>query len=173
MDHNFNASNRLFFRFSYDDTPWNRASVYGPNSYGFTPSAGPQIFTRWNSAVEDSHVFSPTLIGTVRYSATRLINFRRPYSDNYDIESLGLPSYLRSGMVDPISLPAMTITGYSASSSVANVIVGGLIGATDYINFGNTTHALQGNLTKSLSADTLKFGGEYRVIQFEQPAGWG
>ena len=166
MDHNFNASNRLFFRFSYDDTPWNRASVYGPEFTRITPSAGPQIFTRWNSAVEDSHVFSPTLIGTVRYSATRLINFRRPYSDNYDIESLGLPSYLRSGMVDPISLPAMTITGYSASSSVANVIVGGLIGATDYINFGNTTHALQGNLTKSLSAHTLKFGGEYRVIQF-------
>ena len=166
VDHNFDANNRVFARFSYDDTPWNRALVYGSDFATSTPSAGPQTFRRWNGVVEGSRVFAPTLIGTVRYSATRLVNFRRPYSDNFNIESLGLPSYLRAGMVDPISLPALTITGNSVASSVSNVIVGGLIGATDYINFGNTSHALQGNVTKSLSSHTLKIGGEYRVIQF-------
>lgn len=166
IDHNFNDRNRMFFRYSYDDTPFNRAPVYGQNYLNIAPTAGPQTFTRWNTVLEDSHTFSPTMLMTLRYSATRLINFRRPYSDNFDIESLGLPSYMRQGMVDPISMPAITINGLSVSSSVPNIIVGGLIGATDYINFGNTQQNIQGNITKTVGKHTLKFGGEYRVVQF-------
>lgn len=165
-DHSFSNSNRIFARYSYDNTPYNRAPAYGEELRNIAPTAGPQIFRRWNAVVEDSHTFSPTLLGMVRYSVTRLINFRRPYSDNFNLESLGLPAYMRTGMVDPISLPAINITGYSVTSSVPNIVVGGVIGATDLINFGHPTHSLQGSLTKSLSNHTLKFGGEYRVIQF-------
>jgi outer membrane receptor protein involved in Fe transport len=166
LDHNVTASNRVFVRYSFDDTPWVRAPAYGPEYKNVAPTAGPQVFTRWNAVLEDTHTFSPNMIGVFRYSASRLINFRRPYSDNFDIESLGLPSYMRQGMVDPISLPALVITGYSVTGSVPNVIVGGLIGATDYINFGHTLQAAQATFTKNLAAHTLKFGGEFRVIQF-------
>lgn len=166
VDHNFTESNRLFVRYSYDDTPYNRAPAYGSEFKEVAPTAGPQVFTRSNSVVEDTHTFSPTLLGTARYSVTRLINFRRPYSDNFNIESLGLPASLREGMVDPVSFPAITITGYSVSGSVPNIVVGGVIGATDLINFGNTNHAFQGSLTKTFSSHTVKFGGEYRVVQF-------
>ncbi len=166
VDHNFTDANRLFVRYSYDDTPYIRAPVYGPELRNIAPTAGPQIFTRWNSVIEDTHTFSPTLLGTFRYSVSRLINFRRPYSDNFDITSLGLPAYMREGMVDPLSLPAITITGYSVSGSVPNIVVGGLIGATDLISFGHTLQTAQGTMTKSLTAHTFKFGGEFRVIQF-------
>ncbi len=166
IDHNFGDSNRVFFRYSYDDTPFNRAPAYGPDYVNIAPTAGPQIFTRWNTVLEDSHTFSPTMLMTLRYSASRLINFRRPYSDNFNIESIGLPSYMRQGMVDPVSMPAITINGLSVAGSIPNIIVGGLIGATDYINFGNTQQNVQGNITKNLSKHTLKFGAEYRVIQF-------
>lgn len=166
VDHHFNDRNRMFFRYSYDDTPFNRAPVYGEEFARIAPTAGPQIFTRSNTVLEDSHTFSPTMLMTLRYSATRLINFRRPYSDNFDIESIGLPSYMRQGMVDPISLPAIVINGLSVSGSIPNIIVGGLIGSTDYINFGNTQQNVQGNVTKSFSKHTLKVGGEYRVVQF-------
>ena len=165
-DHNFNSANRLFARYSYDNTPYNRAPVYGDQLRNIAPTAGPQVFRRWNAVVEDTHVFSPSLLGTFRYSATRLINFRRPYSDGFDIESLGLPSYMRAGMVDPISLPAMNLTGYSVTSSVPNIVVGGVIGATDLINFGHTLQTIQGNVTKNLSSHTIKAGGEFRGIQF-------
>ncbi len=165
-DHNFSDKNRFFARYSYDDTPFNRAPVYGEQYKNIAPTAGPQVFTRWNTVAEDTHVFTPTLLATLRYSATRLINNRRPYSDNFDITSLGLPAYMRQGMVDPLSFPAITITGYSVAGSVPNTIVGGLIGATDLISFGNTTQAVQGTVTKSFSSHTLKFGAEYRVIAF-------
>ncbi|MCC6538930.1 MAG: TonB-dependent receptor, partial [Bryobacterales bacterium] len=106
VDHNFTETNRLFVRYSYDDTPYNRAPVYGTDYKEVAPTAGPQVFTRSNAVIEDTHTFSPTLLGTARYSITRLVNFRRPYSDNFNIESLGLPASLREGMVDPISFPA-------------------------------------------------------------------
>jgi len=165
-DHSFNDKNRIFARYSYDNTPFNRAPVYGEELRNIAPTAGPQVFRRWNAAIEDSHTFSPTLLATIRYSVTRLVNFRRPYSDNFNIESLGLPAYMRAGMVDPVSLPAINITGYSVTSSVPNIVVGGLIGATDVINFGHPMHALQGNVTKTFSKHTVKAGAEYRVIQF-------
>ena len=166
IDHNFNEKNRLFSRYSYDNTPYNRAPVYGEQFKNVAPTAGPQVFTRWNSVAEDTHIFSPSLLATTRVSITRLINNRRPYSDNFDITQLGLPAYMREGMVDPLSFPAITINGYSITGSVPNIIVGGLIGATDLIKFGNTTAAAQANMTKTLNKHTLKFGGEYRVIQF-------
>jgi hypothetical protein len=165
-DHNFTDNNRLFARYSYDDTPYNRAPVFGQELANIAPTAGPQIFTRWNAVVEDTQTFSPSMIGVFRYSASRLINFRRPYSDNYDITSLGLPAYLRQGMVDPISLPPITITGYSNTGSVPNIVVGGIVGGTDYINFGHTLQTGQATFTKNLTAHTLKFGGEFRAVQF-------
>jgi len=165
-DHNFTDTNRIFARYSYDDTPYLRAPVFGPELKNIAPTAGPQIFTRWNAVVEDTHTFSPTMIGVFRYSASRLINFRRPYSDNFDVTSVGLPAYMREGMVDPISLPPVVINGYSNTGSVPNIIVGGLIGATDLINFGHTLQTVQGTFTKNLTAHTLKFGAEFRAVQF-------
>ena len=165
-DHHISSANRVFGRYSFDDTPYIRAPAYGADLANIAPTAGPQVFTRWNAVVEDSHTFSPTLLGTFRYSVTRLINYRRPYSDGFNIESLGLPAYLRQGMVDPISLPAIQVTGYSVTGSVPNIVVGGVIGATDLINFGHTLQTVQGNLTKNVSGHTFKFGGEFRAIQF-------
>ena len=165
-DHNFSGQNRLFARYSFDDTPLARAPAYGEQFKNIAPTAGPQLFTRWNTVVEDNHIFNSRLLSTLRYSATRLINNRRPYSDNFDITSLGLPAYMRQGMVDPLSFPAIAINGYSVTGSIPNTVVGGIIGATDLIAFGNTTQSFQGTMTRILSKHTLKFGGEYRVIQF-------
>lgn len=166
LDHHVSSNDRVFARYSFDDTPWIRAPAYGDEYRNVAPTAGPQVFTRWNSVAEYSHVFSPTLLGLLRYSAARLINFRRPYSDNFDLESLGLPSYMRQGMVDPISLPAIVISGHGITASVPNVVVGGLIGATDLIRFGHTLQTIQGNLTKNVAQHAFKFGGEFRAVQF-------
>jgi hypothetical protein len=166
LDHHFNESNRIFGRFSFDDTPFLRAPAYGPELQNIAPTAGPQTFGRWNTVVEDTHAFSPTLLATVRASVSRLTNFRRPYSDNFDLTSIGLPSYMYEGMRDPLSLPAITITGYSVGASIPNTVVGGLIGATDLISFGNNTYSVMGSVTKNVSSHTLKLGGEFRVIQF-------
>ena len=73
-DHYFSSQNRLFTRFSYDDTPFVRAAPYTRNDPG-SPGTGPQDFTRYNAVIEDDHTFSPSLLGTFRYSLTRLTNY--------------------------------------------------------------------------------------------------
>ena len=165
VDHNFNDSNRIFWRYSYDDTPFVRAAPYGRDNPA-SPGTGPQIFTRKNAVIEDTHTFSPTLLGSFRYSITRLINNREAFSEGFDITTLGLPAGLQSQIGEPSAFPNIGITGLSVTGSIPNIVVGGALGATDIIRLGNTSHAFQGSMTKSQNAHTFKWGAEYRVIQF-------
>jgi len=164
-DHNFSASNRMFLRYSYDDSPFNRASPYGPDNIG-SPATGAQIFNRQNAVLEDTHTFSPVLLASVRYSFTRLGNRREPWGSGFDIATLGLPANLQSQIGEPRAFPAITITGYGVTASPLNIGTGYALGAGDIIRLGNNSHALQGSMTRSLTRHTLKFGGEARVIQF-------
>jgi outer membrane receptor protein involved in Fe transport len=164
VDHYFNQKNRFFARYSADDTPFIRAAPYGPANPA-SPGTGPQTFGRRNSVVEDTHTFSPTLLGTFRYSYTRLSNFRSAFSEPFDIATLGFPADFGPQLV-PRAFPNFTLTGYNVTGSIANIVVGGSLGATDIIRLGNDTHAPQANLTKSLSRHTIKSGFEYRVIHF-------
>lgn len=164
VDHHFNDSNRLFARYSADDSPFIRAAPYGPDNSG-SPGTGPQTFGRRNSVVEDTHVFTASLLATVRYSYTRLSNFRSAFSEGFDIATLGFPASLGPQLV-PRAFPNFGINGYSASSSIPNIITGGTLGATDVIRLGNDTHAAEATLTKNISRHTLKTGFDFRVIRF-------
>jgi len=164
VDQNFTANTRMLARLSYDDTPWTRASPYGQGNTG-SPGFGPQDFTRYNSVLEGDHVFSPTLIGTVRASFSRLSNFRTPVSQGFDITSLGLPATLANQIGAPAAFPAIDITGYGVSSSISNNARTGTLGETGLINFGMNNYAFSASMTKNLNQHSIKAGGEFRVIQ--------
>jgi hypothetical protein len=164
VDHYFSDSNRMFARYSADDTPIVRAGAYGAGDIA-SPSAGPQIFGRRNSVVEDNQTISPTWLATVRFSFSRLSNQRPPFSNNFDITSLGLPASLASQLY-PHAFPEITITGYPApSSSISNVVTGGVLGATDFIRANNSVSAFAATTAKTLAKHELKAGVEFRVIQ--------
>jgi Carboxypeptidase regulatory-like domain/TonB dependent receptor len=166
VDEYLSSSNRFFARYSADDTPDVRAGAYGSPSVNIaSPSAGPQTFGRRNSVVEDTQTISPTWLETVRFSFTRLSNVRPPFSNGFNITSLGLPASLES-QLSPQAFPEITITGYpSPSSSISNIVTGGVLGATDYIRANNSVSALSFTTTKSLGKQELKAGAEFRVIQ--------
>ena len=164
VDEYFSESNRFFARYSADDTPDVRAGAYGASNIA-SPSAGPQVFGRRNSVAEDTQTISPTWLETVRFSFTRLSNVRPPFSNGFDISTLGLPASLEPVLI-PHSFPEITITGYpSPSSSISNIVTGGVLGATDYIRANNSVSALQFTTTKNFAKHELKAGAEYRVIQ--------
>jgi hypothetical protein len=165
LDHNFTTNHRIFGRYSYEDTPFIRAAPYGRDNPG-SPGTGPQIFIRQNAVVEDTYTISPVMLASVRYSITRLGNNREPFSDGFDIATLGLPANLQAQIGEPRAFPHINITGFNVTGSIPNIVVGGSLGAGDLIRLGNTSHAWQGNLTRSLTRHTLKWGGEARVIQF-------
>lgn len=165
VDHHFASSNRLFLRYSYDDTPLDRAKPFGRENPA-NPAFGAQIFNRQNAVIEDAHTFSPTLLATVRYSITRLGNRREAFSTGFDITTLGLPRSLQEQIVEPVAFPFINITGFNVTASIPNTIPNSTLGAGDFIRLGDTAHAWQGNLTQTLRRHTLKYGGEFRVIQF-------
>ena len=170
MDHNLNSANRLFGRFSTDETPFLRASPYGPDNTA-SPALGPQTFVRTNAIVEHTRVFSPSLLMSVRYSATRLSNNRVPYSNGFDMTTLGLPASLRDAPGHFRSWPGVNITGISTTASIPNVAGGTALGMADGIIVRDTTHAMQGNMTWTRSRHTLEFGGEMRVSLFNNVQG--
>jgi hypothetical protein len=163
VDHYFSERNRVFVRYSADDTPFIRAGVYGSDDPA-SPSAGTQAFGRRNSVVEDTQTFSPTWLGTFRYSFTRLSNDRTPYGKDFDMSTLGLPASLTKQFYPP-SFPYISIAGESVTSSVTNIITGGLLGATDIIINGNNTSAAQFNTSKVSGSHEIKAGADFWVIQ--------
>jgi outer membrane receptor protein involved in Fe transport len=162
VDHYFSERNRIFARYSVDDTPDTRAGAYGSNPA--SPSAGVQRFGRRNTVVEDNETFTPTLLGTFRLTVTRLSNFRVPFANGFDITSLGFPAGLAKSLWPP-SFPDITIAGYSINSSITNIITGGLLGATDQIAQGANTWGLQGAITKTAGGHEFKMGSEFRIYQ--------
>ena len=164
LDHYINEKNRFFARYSADDSPFIRAAPYGRDNPG-SPGTGPQTFGRRNSVVEDTHTFSPSTLGTFRYSYTRLSNFRSAFSEPFDIATLGFPAGFGPQLV-PRAFPNFGLNGYSTSSSIPNIITGGTLGATDVIRLGNDTHAAQASVNKILSRHSLKAGFDYRVVRF-------
>lgn len=165
LDQNFTDDTRMFVRYSYDDTPSIRASPYGLSDPG-SPGFGPQDFTRYNTVVEGDHIFSPTLIGTLRGSFSRLSNFRGPISQGFDLTSLGFPAGLAAQLGPPAAFPAIDISGYTVNSSVPNNSRNGTLGETGFIAFGMNNYTLQASVTKSIGKHEIDAGGEFRVVQF-------
>ncbi len=165
LDHNFTDATRFFARYSYDDSPYVRATPYGPTNPA-SPGYGPQDFTRYNAVSEVDHIFSPTLIGMVRASWSRLTNERGPAGQGFQISKLGLPPGLAAQIGAPVAFPVVYITGYTDSASVANQSLAAALGETGLIGVTGDNYALEGSVSKSLGAHNIKAGGEARLIRY-------
>jgi outer membrane receptor protein involved in Fe transport len=161
LDHQLTERQRLSGRFNYDNTPINRPNYYGNIA---SPTFGGQVFKRRNFGLDYNVTFTPTLLGSFLFSFTRLENNRRPFSNGFDITSLGFPAALKTQLI-PESFPSITVAGMGGSFSIPNAGTGNLLGGNDLISFGDNTASWVGSLTKTLSRHTLKFGGETRLLR--------
>lgn len=152
LDHNWNSKWRMFGRASVG---WSKSLPL--NAYGndATPGdgSGPNPFTRKSVTLDNTFLFSPTLIGNIRYGFGRLLNDRTPYGDGFDVTSLGLPRYLvEPGLRNVRIFPKMDFAGVLSP-----------LGQNFTLAFeADMDHTVIGGLTKVLSRHTLKMGGEYR-----------
>ncbi|MDQ6760057.1 MAG: TonB-dependent receptor, partial [Acidobacteriota bacterium] len=166
LDHNFSEQDHFFTRYSYDDTPKISAGPYGQTNPA-SPAGGTQDFTRMNAVMEETHIFSPSLIGEFRASFSRFSNFRNPFSDGFDMTSLGLSPRLVAQLAGLRAFPAISVTGYTVTASVPNTVQGGpSLGADGMIAIGMNNYALQVATTKTFAKHTMKLGGEYRIVRF-------
>jgi len=162
IDHTISATQKIFGRLNWDNTPQSRADVFG--NIG-SPSFGPQTFNRRGFIFDHVLTITPALVFDWHYSFSRLTNSRTPRSYGFDITNVGFPADLGT-QIGLRSLLAINVSGMGGSFSIPNQGTAALLGGNDFIRFGMDTHAWQGAITKVKGRHTIKSGAEFRLIRF-------
>jgi hypothetical protein len=151
VDHAFSESNRMFVRFHRDFWEEDKNRSFGNDVNGI-------ILNRINRgiALDDVHMFSPTMIFNFRYGLTQQEFPERRVSQGFDLASLGFS-------------PNLTNNVDSRLSAIPNIQVGSLTQlSTSESGDGVTsslTHSFVGNFTWLKGDHNIRFGPEFRVYR--------
>jgi hypothetical protein len=157
IDHNFSASDQLFGRYSYSDSPRFRPGPFEGVADGGGFNDGNETVRTQGAALSYTHLFSATLINEARIGFNRERVYRvQPFGDDTsNIPSTfgiqGIPQIKGNG-----GLPGLSIGGLSN------------LGPTDWLvseRFSNTLQFSE-NLTKIYKSHTFKGGFEAQKIDF-------
>lgn len=108
-----------------------------------------------------TRIQTPTLVFNVRAGAVRWERENPPYPEGFNLSDAGLPSALQSAMSQPISFPAVGVTGYS-----------GLGNAVAFTYQAGTSYSLRGTGSWIRQAHSIKFGADYRIFQSYEYSGF-
>lgn len=157
IDQDFNESNRLSFRYSYDYL-WEAYPNFWGNPQNSINNA-PQGYHVYNGAIDYIHVFSPTTVFDARWGLTRNTNWKTPLCGS-DC-GFNNSNYGFSGPVDFQLIPSFSVAGFDTlGPSPSNLL-----------NIGETVNAFAVSLTKVVGKHTIKFGanGKLDLINKGQP----
>jgi hypothetical protein len=147
IDINYNAgkNDRLHAYYALYRTAGSEPTRAGNTIPGFgnTARLQRQIFT-----VNETHVFSPTLVNEVRFGVSRWSSATIPKTQ-VNPANFGI----NNGIDDPIGLPQISIAG-------GNLNFGGP--SPQPSGRGDTTFIIADTLSYSVGRHSLKFGGEFR-----------
>jgi len=153
-DVNLTESTRFFVRFSRQED--DRVS---PGTMPLPIGGGRQTTDHYTQGVVDlTHVFSASLVGDAQFSASRALATQFGMSQGFDVSTLGfVPSFV-SQVVS--QFPAFNV---SDVASTANN------GQDNFLQFQpRNTYAARGSLSYLRGRHSLKFGGEYRWLHFNE-----
>jgi hypothetical protein len=131
----------------------NPAGSYSPRGGGSDLFVYPK-----NAVVGYTQTLSPTLLLDLRYSMNRQLLSRLPQSGGFDIAGLGFPSQLAQSLYYA-QFPAVGIQNYQGLGTASN---------GDLIRRGDLTHAFQGSVTKISGRHTIKTGGDFRLVRYNE-----
>jgi hypothetical protein len=146
VDEAVNDKNRFFARFNTHRLHLAQATPYATNA-SIDRHHSPTSF-----AIDDVHVFGPSLLLNLKYGYTRYFFEDRPVAAGYDLGSLGFSSSF-IGQMNPeaIAFPVVSIPGFNP------------IGKDWSANNRVTTYqTFSGTVTHTAGAHSMKMGGEYR-----------
>jgi hypothetical protein len=153
VDHNLNASQRMFFRYATN------SRIQQKNTTGIMdrPGEGESQTSRVNQAFTADWVGSlrPTVLANLRVSFNRFVEEAiDPHNYGFDITQLGFPKSVAQQLPNPSYFGVYTYAGYTGQG-----MGGSLRNITN--NF-----AIHPNLTWIRSSHTFKFGVDYRWVQY-------
>ena len=154
VDHTFGQNTRMFGRYSQQKDV---RLVPGPLP---PPVGGGRNTTdTYKQALADlTHVFSPTLLATAQFSFSRALATQFGLSRGFDFASLGFPANINAIAVDQV--PSATIADIPSNLSNA---------ADSFTQYQpRNVWSMRGGLTNSRGAHNLKFGIDYRILNFNE-----
>jgi hypothetical protein len=156
LDINFSQKDQIFYRFSYVDDPQFIPGIFGGIADGGAFQQGPQTAIAQQSALAETHVFSPTLVNVARAG----FNYLNTTRESPNAGDLGLPAQYGIADIPQVAknggLPAFGISGLSTLGSNSFL-------PSDEVS---STFQLTDDLTKIYSKHTFKMGFEWQHVKF-------
>ena len=146
------GKDNLFARYAF----WNPHNG-DSDPFGTKTGAGPTGNYTQEAVLGDNHVFNATTIAELRLSYLENYNFQYPLSEGFDMSSIS-PAY---GTIQSESenkeglLPGLGIQGYGIGAELSQLY------------WNNNVWAMTGSVTKILGKHTIKAGGNWRQVLWE------
>jgi hypothetical protein len=163
IDHELSSAHRLFGRLTRAKSIGDSKGEYG--TVGDTQLGNNPGSPELNSTLNDTYMFSPTLLLNSRIGVTRGTSIRTPLHENVSLTALGFPALLDAQKEDS-SLPAFRPANYGGLGPQAG----------DRIRLANTIWSVASDVTTIRGKHTLKMGGDVRMYdqnlyQAQTPSG--
>jgi len=179
VDHLINSAQRIYGRFSMNNTPHNRPPIYGdtPELRVSSPVLGNDQLNQRQVTLNYNWVARPTFVVELSSSYLRYTIRRAGPALGFDPRQLGLPSYMGQlfTALRPC-FPGVGITGLGVSIQAPDS-GGGLMGSCGILGDAYETFHETGNATRIAGRHTMKFGGNFGVNRLATPryggAGFG
>jgi Carboxypeptidase regulatory-like domain len=173
FDHAITDKQKLFGRYSLNDTTQTRPNLYGSSSPNFvisSPTAGNDFLRQQQATIDYTNPFKPNAILDLNSSYIRYFIGRR--IPGYDVNPtvVGLPSYFTTlASRYTACFPSVGVSGLGLTLSLGN-IGGGLMGGGCY-TLGDVYPDLHeyGSVTVVHGQHTFKTGGEFGIDWLTTP----
>jgi outer membrane receptor protein involved in Fe transport len=171
IDHALTDKQRIYGRFSMNNTPHNRPSVYGdtPELRVSSPVLGNDQLNQRQVTLNYSNVVRPTFVIELSSSYLRYTIRRQGPALDFDPRQLGFPDYFGQlfTALRPC-FPGVGITGLGVTIQAPDS-GGGLIGSCGILGDAYETFHETANATRIHGSHTLKFGGNFGTHRLATP----
>jgi hypothetical protein len=166
VDQNFSSKDSVFGRVTYVDNPEFIPGPFGGIADGGSFSTGNQSVTSFNSALSETHTFSPTLVNEARLGYNHLSSSR----DQPNANKNGIPA----------QFGIQGVPQGNSNGGLGSIFITGLntLGSNQFLPSIelSTTSQITDNLTKTAGRQTLKMGFQWQRLGFsilQPPSGRG
>ena len=181
IDQEISATQKLFGRYSLNDTTQTRPNLYGTVSKNYlasNPTAGNDTLRQQQVTIDYTNAFTKNTLLNLNSSYVRYFIGRKIPGLNFNPTTLGLPSYFNGlAQTNTPCFPSIGVAGMGLNLSLGN-IGGGFVGSGCYtLRDAYPNLHEDGSLTLVHGAHTLKMGGNFGILWLSTsryvPAGFG
>jgi hypothetical protein len=156
VDHRFSDTDSGFVRYSQARDTISQPGILPVPLVGAVVS-GPAQNPAYQTVLNETHIFSPTIINTVRYGWSRYFVLAQNWDAGLNLPTeLGIPGVIVPGDPRSDGLPSFSFAGYTSIGDAAN----------SPTQIGTNNYQLDDNVNLNHGKHSLDIGGELVWLQY-------